>query len=362
MLKADFAKEIALSSPETPRFILTVFKLKSEGSDAPLWSPGGFMSTPLYLSALVAVVPFMGCTRGIPWTGTSDPQARVTVADFVSVVAGLKGFITPGETDPPGKLKDLAPQDALDRLLGSARIYNFDPKESAFDQGMDCIADAMQNLKFKATRTTLVLQGGYDDRACLGSTPVPFESINSIYVAVACTGASFYAFDGKTPTTTDLKGLSADELCPEGNFAILTNNVVEVRAVPPPAPMVGIVPSKKVTTTVMTKDGAACTFVVHDGLRKSLNECREMTIESTVSDSSQTTTTYYAEKYDNLTAQLGGKFFIGGVKKVNLENWSGTVTFIGHNLPPTYEITNGRRSLKGDFGGGDAGSNSWPLR
>jgi hypothetical protein len=212
----------------------------------------------------------------------------------------------------------------------------------------------MHDLKFKATRTTLVLQGVYDDSECLGNTNPRLKSVNSIYVAIACTGASFYAYDGKTPTASDLKGLSADQLCPEGNFAILTNNVVEVSQVLPPGQATDFIPSKKVTSTVMTKDGSACTFVVRNGLRQSLNECTEVTLETTNSAPAKTLTAYYAEKYDNLTAQLGGKFFVGGNKKINLENWSGTISFSGPNLSPSYEISNGSKTVKGQFASGDA--------
>lgn len=307
-----------------------------------------------YILLLVSDQLLWGCVRGVPMNESSEPRARVTVADFVSRVSGLKGFVAPGELYRPAKPDELSPQDAVDRLHAAARIYNFDPKEIAFDQGTDCVADAMHELKFKATRTTLVLQGVYDDSDCLGNTNPRLKSVNSVYVAIACTGASFYSYDGKTPTASDLKALSADQLCPEGNFAILTNNVVEVTQVLPPGQSAEFVPSKKVTSTVMTKDGSACTFVVRNGLRQSLNECTEVTLETTNAAPAKTVTTYYAEKYDNLTAQLGGKFFIGGTKKVTLENWSGTVSFSGPNLAPSYEISNGAKTIKGQFASGES--------
>jgi hypothetical protein len=287
-------------------------------------------------------------------TESSEPKARVTVADFVARVSSLKGFVTPGDLVRPTKGTELSSDAALDRLFKSARIYNFDPKEYAFDQGTDCVAEAMAELKFKATRTTLLLQGSYDDSACVSSPDQRLRSKNQIYIAIACTGASFYAFDGRTPTSTDLKNLSADQLCPEGNFAILTNTIAEVSPVLPIGKPTEFVPSKKVTTTVMTKDGSACTFVVRSGLRQSLNECTETTVETTSLAPDQSAVATYAERYDNLTAQMGGKFFIGGVKKLTLENWTGTISFVGPNLPPSYEISNGRHVMKGEFGGGDS--------
>ena len=314
------------------------------------------MNIAFYLAGFLPSLLLTGCTRGFPLDEANEPKARVTVADFVSRVSGLKGFVVPGDLYRPAKTEELSPDAALDRLAISARIYNFDPKEYAFDQGTDCVADAMHDLKFKATRTTLMLQGVYDDTECVSSTGQRVKAMNSIYIAIACTGASFYAYDGKTPTSSDLKGLSADQLCPDGNFAILTNTVTEVSAVLPPGNGVEFIPSKKVTTTVMTKDGSACTFVVRNGLRQSLNECNEVTVETTATAPDKTSTAYYSEKYDNLTAQLGGKFFIGGVKKLNLENWTGTITFAGPNLPPSYEISNGTRVVKGQFGGGDSAS------
>jgi hypothetical protein len=287
-----------------------------------------------------------GCTRGFPTPEVSEPRARITVADFVTRIGGLKGFVASSDVNTPATLESLSPQEVVGKLASVARIYNFDPKEYAFDQGTDCIADAMRDLRFKATRTTLLLQGTYDDSLCLGAETGRLKSSNTIYVAIACSGASFYAYDGKTPTAADLKALSADNLCPEGNYAILTNSVSELTAVVN-KPSTDFIPSKKVTATVMTKDGTACTFVVRNGLRQSLNECHEVTVERTYVNPALVKTDYYAERYDNLMAQLGGKFYVGGTKRIQLQNWKGAINFSGPNLTPEFEITNGSQALKG---------------
>lgn len=218
--------------------------------------------------------------------------------------------------------------------------------DSTEEDEVDCLGDAFSSIAVTADGDTLTVNVDMNMAACLqstlgqgsdGVTMSISKALMSVYIENTCMGADLSSYDGKK--------MSEMEDPPEcDNNLLLMNMKAEMAWT-----MTADGETVDMSTTSVTATGTAANepcLTTKSGENYAQDGCVE-TFMSVNADSSSNEYSKYTHKSLKWVDSTQNTWYSSGSIEVELNDWTGSVTFRGADINPLYTMTYGTETISG---------------
>jgi hypothetical protein len=261
--------------------------------------------------------------------------------------SGNDSFLKMADFAEPAAVSELPSSSLPESINNISDFYNNEPADSASSGTEEDPCKATTQIS--AAGDTLTLSINNDKTACeqqhnTDSTRVINKSIEKSYLKVVCVGSDLSSYNGKTedqlpddllqacPTATTVKlliNLMADW---QSTYTITAGDQTST-----------MIESGSMKFGEMSDEGTECIFTIGADKGMTINGCNFVALlnKAQVTHSQEIIYNIYQKlKANNLVGSATGTYYSSGTQSFTIQNWTGTMTYTGESVAPTWTATN----------------------